>query len=867
MAQPDPYTRLTRFTGTEAGKATATLGVNLDKEFDEARLTIEQIRTNLGLIQRDDTALANKTVHPEALDDVVLAMLSGASLRLNGSWAVAKTLTIGDIVESSGALYVALVDHTAVDFAADLAAKKIIGPIFDPAGYSNLLALLASTQGASLIGTASGGTVEDMSKSMENYVNPALFRQLGDGNDYALAVQRAIDAVSLAGGGTVHTSGGGPYTLLSAVNMASNVTWLVDPSVTIYCDGAPSPCVTFYGTVGPEVSFGADATNGDTALSFIASHGFAAGDLIHLVSQRNALSRTDAGGWWLGDGTASLPYAYFSEFHYVQAAPSSSTVTLADAIIFASYKTTAAGETETLRTTSAAKKVTPCVNARVLGGKFSRAVSGSSIFETNWAVRCIISPDVIERGRLAGKSISIQNSLQCVGGGSERMMFHVNDPSLAWSYASMHGTMNRFFVIGSQDCGFERVWDSYSGQSVDFSYSSSAQHVNIRPFCKNSWFLNCYEGLTSHPGSYQENWNGNVIAGCGDDAVTIRGYMPTITDNRLYGNVDTTDGSVASPTYGIVLAYGGPRRAVVRGNTIRGFYGAVDIRDSNTLEWQWGNVLADISSNSISHCFVGLNTSFSTTYKSSSKRYITYANNSHSYMGRFLADLSQYSAGVTFRNNTMDGSFRYTGGGAFVALFNATSNCPDIAVERNTWRRPKGGNAGYTIYGTAVGSVTDTTTYPKADWAGLSYSMGNEIDFQDADGVISSSFGSSSYIQTKYADNGATYTIASGVIEVVENQNRVIMLRADTEGAAASDDLDRIMPYANTGFRAGDVIYLRTSDSARDIVLRDVTTSGAASYGIQTPANASVTLNTINDVAHLLFSGTHWLLVSSTSNL
>ena len=145
MAQPDPYTRLTRFTGTEAGKSTATLGVNLDKEFDEARLTIEQTRGNLGLIQRDDGLLANQSVHAEALSDTVLALLDQGAFRMNGSWSVAKVFSVGDIFEYSGVLYLALTAHTANDFSADLALKKFIGPIFDPSATSSLQAATGLT--------------------------------------------------------------------------------------------------------------------------------------------------------------------------------------------------------------------------------------------------------------------------------------------------------------------------------------------------------------------------------------------------------------------------------------------------------------------------------------------------------------------------------------------------------------------------------------------------------------------------------------------------------------------------------------------------------------------------------------------------
>ena len=156
MTQPSPYDRQTAFTGTEAGKSTAQLGVNLDKEFDEARLTVEKLRTNLALIQRDDTLLANKSVHPEALNDVVLALLDQGAFRLNGSWFAGKVLAVGDIFESGGALYLALTAHTAADLVADVAAKKVVGPIFNPDTSNNFPERLAASDGAVLVGTPEG---------------------------------------------------------------------------------------------------------------------------------------------------------------------------------------------------------------------------------------------------------------------------------------------------------------------------------------------------------------------------------------------------------------------------------------------------------------------------------------------------------------------------------------------------------------------------------------------------------------------------------------------------------------------------------------------------------------------------------------
>lgn len=751
----------------------------------------------------------------------------------------------------------------------------------------------------------------------DTYVLAAMFREDTDGGDDALAVQRAIDAVYAAGGGTVLIYSGA-YTWLTAVAMKSGVT-VEAANALIDVNDAPSPAITFDGTVGTEFPITVNVTNGDTVLTFGSDPGFASGDLVHIVSQRNALSRADSGSWWLGDGTASLNYAYFAEFSPVRDRPTTTTLTLSSPLLFPNYRTSSAAETETQRGGTTVKKVTPCLNAHWVGGIFVRNVSGGSLHSGTWASDCTFKPDRIERGRVMGTSSVWNASLRC-----ESSALHNNDPTLVWDYNTYHAQLNRFKIVGCQDCGVDGVRESFGAQSVDFTYGPAALFTNVRPYCKNGFFYNCFEGLTSHAGAYRETWEANDVFAAFDDALVVRGYEPTITNNRFYGTVDTTDGVVATKTFGVVLAFGGPRRAVVRGNTCRGFYGFIDIRDSGgAADLAWGNVIANISDNEVSHCFSGLDTTFNTygewavttayildqkvtkggniyvvttagtsagaggpsgtgtgiadgtvvwdyfgpSYKDS-HRFITYANNRHSFMGRCVAELSQYSAGVTITGNTWDGGSRYSGVGAFVAYVYALANCPGLVVTGNNWRRTLGGDSGYTKYLVTAGSVTDTTAFPKATWAAQAEVENNSVDYADIDGVITASFGSINYVQTKYAEPAsADYTIAGGLVEILPTSTRSFYMNVDTEGAAASDDLDRITPYTNTAFREGDVVYLRSVSSARDIVLRDVTTSGAATYGIQTPGNASITLNTSNDIACLLYNGTHWSLFASTSTL
>ncbi len=66
MAQPQAYNRETDFTERD-GDDTNHAGVNT--ELDAAALSINEIRDNLALIQRDDGALKNGIVTAESLSD------------------------------------------------------------------------------------------------------------------------------------------------------------------------------------------------------------------------------------------------------------------------------------------------------------------------------------------------------------------------------------------------------------------------------------------------------------------------------------------------------------------------------------------------------------------------------------------------------------------------------------------------------------------------------------------------------------------------------------------------------------------------------------------------------------------------------
>ncbi len=128
MPQPPAYTRQADFTSWEASNpSTPKRGEDLDAEFDALKVTTDGIRDNLELIQRDDGALANESVHPDAFDGEALALVGGGWTP-RGNWATGTLYEVSDAVRvtSDGKSYVCAEEHTSGTFATDLAAGKWI---------------------------------------------------------------------------------------------------------------------------------------------------------------------------------------------------------------------------------------------------------------------------------------------------------------------------------------------------------------------------------------------------------------------------------------------------------------------------------------------------------------------------------------------------------------------------------------------------------------------------------------------------------------------------------------------------------------------------------------------------------------------
>jgi len=143
--------------------------------------------------------------------------------------------------------------------------------------------------------------------------------------------------------------------------------------------------------------------------------------------------------------------------------------------------------------------VLPCRDAHVIGGIWNTTQNSNQIVQSDWAVDCTFEDAVCYRGSRAGQTVRWRNSLRC----KAKTVKTVNDVSLAWDYNTMHGTLNRYMTVGTQDCVFEDCEDHYGAQSFDPTYGSGALHVNINTVIKDCRTYNSFEqAVTTHPATY-----------------------------------------------------------------------------------------------------------------------------------------------------------------------------------------------------------------------------------------------------------------------------------------------------------------------------------------------------------------------------
>lgn len=130
MAQPTPFSPSTDYSQYAADHPNAPFSAEgLDVDLSAVALTTTEIITNLGLIQRDDGALANESVGVDTIDAALKTLMLGSgNIMVKGPWVTGQSYVSSsnqvDVVSQSNATYICAVSHVAGTFATDLAAGK-----------------------------------------------------------------------------------------------------------------------------------------------------------------------------------------------------------------------------------------------------------------------------------------------------------------------------------------------------------------------------------------------------------------------------------------------------------------------------------------------------------------------------------------------------------------------------------------------------------------------------------------------------------------------------------------------------------------------------------------------------------------------
>jgi hypothetical protein len=118
MAQPSPYDRAFNFRNWQSANPTSPLpGSYVDEELSRIKAVLDQVRTSIAAIQRDDYALANRSVGFDQLKTEVEIGINPPA-----PWATDRNYVVRDAVFFDGSFYICAESHVSTIFATDLSA-------------------------------------------------------------------------------------------------------------------------------------------------------------------------------------------------------------------------------------------------------------------------------------------------------------------------------------------------------------------------------------------------------------------------------------------------------------------------------------------------------------------------------------------------------------------------------------------------------------------------------------------------------------------------------------------------------------------------------------------------------------------------
>jgi hypothetical protein len=303
MAEPTRYERGFSFTGFQATQPNKPLpGTSVDAELDDISAAVGSAVSAINDIRREDGALRNGIVGPEALAPGLSTGVTPAV-----EWAPTVSFTANDTAYFDGAFYRCLQSHVSADFATDLALGRwlryaniggIVDDVFlarDQAEAAKVLAVAAEAAAtpAAATAVAAAGTATDRYELFDDrYLGEktSLPAVDNDGNPLVdgTLVSLTAQVNPLNDGMYVRRSGAwqfalapflGAFTSFRFVATASQTTFTgadaagatlaYSPgAVIVTLNGATLAPTAYTATTGNSIVLGAAATSGDTLVIF-----------------------------------------------------------------------------------------------------------------------------------------------------------------------------------------------------------------------------------------------------------------------------------------------------------------------------------------------------------------------------------------------------------------------------------------------------------------------------------------------------------------------------------------------------------------------------------------------------------------------
>jgi hypothetical protein len=391
--------------------------------------------------------------------------------------------------------------------------------------------------------TATGSnTPRNLDDRFADVVNVKDFGAVGDGvADDREAIRNAVHRIN-AVGGILFFPTGNYYTPYQTHTIDSNWIEITKSDIEIIGEGSVIlQNILFYihGQYGSEQIVGASGfTSGDFSINTSVAHNLATNDYVQLLSGINSYS-TDAGDWQLGSRnptTNILSDVRFGEIHKIAKVDSSTLATLYTSVIYPNYKNNILGQSDPISGVTGAtiRKLTPIQNVTIKNLVFE---SGANSFR-NIGIRCAANV-IIDNCQF--NTTSGNDGRHVFATDSINLSF-LNCKSIRYPEGASGSSWNSFIIGGGcQNISFDNCYFARGQQHIDVTNNKLANDIgydNVNNITSqiisitNSLFVNCSDGFTTHPGTFNLTAVGNTFENC-NTAIRVRSRRNIITGNNV----------------------------------------------------------------------------------------------------------------------------------------------------------------------------------------------------------------------------------------------------------------------------------------------------------------------------------------------